>query len=166
MEYGDERLPTRFWEKVVVNDATGCWEWTASRLPAGYGRFSVNRHMTTAHRVSWAAANGEIPPGIEIDHICHNHPCVNPAHLRPVTHKQNQENKISVSGRSRFRGVQWNSHHGKWHAKLSHNNKTIYLGAFDDEEVAARVVAEKRLELYTHNDLDRRSSIGSPWAYA
>lgn len=163
MEYGDERLSARFWSKVRVNPETDCWEWTASRLPAGYGRFSVNRKMTTAHRVSYAAAHGPIPAGMEIDHRCYERSCVNPEHLRAATDKQNQENRVSVGrGKSKYRGVHWNKRHNKWHVKLSHHDKTYYFGGFDDEDEAGRVAREKRDELYTHNDSDHRSHIARP----
>lgn len=32
---------------------------------------------------------GPIPPGLQIDHLCRNKICVNPAHLEPVTHREN-----------------------------------------------------------------------------
>ena len=159
MDFGDPRLPAHFWSKVRVNPETGCWEWTASRLPAGYGRFAVNRRMTTAHRVSYAAAYGPIPPGMEVDHYrCYERSCVNPAHLRAATDKQNQENRVSVGlGKSQYRGVAWNKRHGKWHVKVTHNNKTYYCGAYDDEHEAGRAAVVARDKFYTHNDSDHRS---------
>jgi hypothetical protein len=32
----------------------------------------------------------EVPEGLEIDHLCGNTRCVNPAHLEAVTHRENQ----------------------------------------------------------------------------
>ena len=32
---------------------------------------------------------GPILAGLELDHLCRNHTCVNPSHLEPVTHKVN-----------------------------------------------------------------------------
>ena len=42
-----------------------------------------------AHRVSWELLVGPIPEGLELDHLCRNHGCVNPDHLEPVTHAVN-----------------------------------------------------------------------------
>ena len=42
-----------------------------------------------AHRVSYEMAKGSIPPGLQLDHLCRTTLCVNPAHLEPVTPKEN-----------------------------------------------------------------------------
>ena len=88
MTFGDQRLPPRFWRKVVVAES-GCWEWKASGNQFGYGRLRVGRRMIVSHRVSYEALVGPIPDGLELDHICRNRPCVNPAHLEPVTRIEN-----------------------------------------------------------------------------
>jgi hypothetical protein len=84
-EYGDQRLPERFWSKVTANEQTGCWEWTASLNRSGYGQFSVDRRPVGSHRVAYIALVGPIPEGKELDHLCRVRHCVNPAHLDPVT---------------------------------------------------------------------------------
>lgn len=86
--FGDPRLPTRFWAKVRINDGTGCWEWVAFRY-AGYGRFHYRGRPQKSHRVAYVALIGEIPDGLELDHLCRNPPCCNPAHLEPVTRSEN-----------------------------------------------------------------------------
>jgi hypothetical protein len=42
-----------------------------------------------AHRHSYRLFVGEIPDGLFIDHLCRVRNCVNPAHLEPVTRKEN-----------------------------------------------------------------------------
>ena len=44
---------------------------------------------------------GPIPEGLELDHLCKNGKCVNPAHLEPVTHAENIR-------RSRLAKLTWN----------------------------------------------------------
>lgn len=85
----------RFWSKVRVPDpATGCMLWMGSYKPNGYGQFSVKADGTFTkrypHRIAYTLANGPIPPGLVIDHLCRNRACVNPVHLEPVTQAVNQ----------------------------------------------------------------------------
>jgi hypothetical protein len=81
----------RFWPKV---DAAGpCWEWTANTTDDGYGRIwsgPEEDRLLLAHRVAWTLLVGEIPEGLELDHLCRNHACVNPDHLEPVSGLVNQ----------------------------------------------------------------------------
>jgi hypothetical protein len=42
-----------------------------------------------AHRVVFEMYGGVIPDGYELDHLCFNPSCVNPAHLEPVTKAEN-----------------------------------------------------------------------------
>lgn len=55
----------------------------------GYGRVSANGKAIFVHRYVWEIANGKIPDGMVIDHMCRNRACCNVKHLRVVTNKQN-----------------------------------------------------------------------------
>jgi len=77
--------------KIVVN-ADGCWEWTGSQLAgAGYGRINLGRSrgVEYTHRVVMAMAYGEIPTGLQVDHLCRNRICCNPSHLELVSAAEN-----------------------------------------------------------------------------
>lgn len=82
-------LKERFAEKYVVDEATGCWLWTASTDTNGYGHISVGRKLRQAHRLSYEWSYGPIPDGHELDHTCRVRRCVNPDHLEPVIHREN-----------------------------------------------------------------------------
>lgn len=84
-------LSERFWTKHAANPNTGCWDWTGSRSPGGYGRIygSPGRSPLYAHRVSYELLVGPIPDELTIDHLCRNSACVNPAHMEVVTMAEN-----------------------------------------------------------------------------
>lgn len=73
--------------------SNGCWEWTGATNKKGYGelkfQFSEGIVYLKAHRVFYELFVGEIPEGLEIDHLCRNRKCVNPKHLEPVTTQEN-----------------------------------------------------------------------------
>lgn len=73
----------------IVDEATGCWNWQLSLDHHGYGTVCVKGKRTGAHRFIYEQANGPIPEGMSLDHLCRNPRCVNPAHLEPVTQAEN-----------------------------------------------------------------------------
>lgn len=68
---------------------SGCWIWQSSCNSQGYGTFWYRGKSVLAHRFAYAVIVSEIPPGLELDHLCRTPKCVNPAHLEPVTHREN-----------------------------------------------------------------------------
>lgn len=80
------------YRKVDVVES-GCWLWTGSLDPSGYGKTSAGPlRNISMHRLSYMAWSGEpIPAGLELDHLCRVRHCVNPAHLEPVTKAVNQQ---------------------------------------------------------------------------
>lgn len=91
---GDARLSyrDRLLTRITVDldgtrpvDDAPCWTWTGCIKGNGYGYFREQ----LAHCLVFAELRGEIPAGLELDHLCRNHSCVNPAHLEPVTHEEN-----------------------------------------------------------------------------
>jgi hypothetical protein len=73
---------------ALVNTSGECWDWLGGRSGKGgaYGKFEG----TSAHRVAYELFVGEIPEGFEVDHLCVNAGCVNPAHLEAVTGHENR----------------------------------------------------------------------------
>ena len=83
------KYPERFWPKVDKDGPGGCWLWTASIKPQGYGEMRVDGVNCYAHRISYEHHKGPIPEGYQIDHLCRVRHCVNPDHLEAVTQAEN-----------------------------------------------------------------------------
>jgi hypothetical protein len=86
----------RFWSRVDFTES--CWVFTGFRDKGGYGRFTIGKKTHFAHRWAYEYLIGDIPSGLQIDHLCRNRGCVNVFHMEPVTSRENTRrgNAISV----------------------------------------------------------------------
>jgi hypothetical protein len=98
-----ERPLTKY--KVATS---GCWEWTGGTNQYGYGLIALTvdgkRTSRAAHRHQWLRERGPIPPGRHVMHTCDNRLCINPAHLRLGSPKDNVRDMMA-KGRQNFTGL-------------------------------------------------------------
>lgn len=97
--FDEAQYAARFWSHVVKGD--GCWTWIGTHSHEGYGQVTQPRYAVSAHRTAYILTYGPVPPGQVLDHfVCSNPGCCNPAHVRPVTHRENAlRSEISVAAR-------------------------------------------------------------------
>jgi len=79
-----DKLPSFIDRKIVVSHE-GCWLWSGARDLKGYGVTARGK----VHRVAYVSCIGEPEPGLVLDHLCRVRHCCNPAHMEPVTNREN-----------------------------------------------------------------------------
>lgn len=75
----------------VVENINGCWIFTGART-SGYGVLGTGSRgtgLTLAHRATYDYFIGDVPRGLDLDHLCRVRECCNPWHLEPVTRSVN-----------------------------------------------------------------------------
>ena len=58
-----------------------------------YGRMSLNGQTVATHIVAYTHYYGYVPSKKQIDHLCNQRLCCNPAHLELVSHIKNQRRR-------------------------------------------------------------------------
>ena len=122
-----------------------------NRTSSGYLRTNVMGKEFRVYRIIWEMHFGEIPAGMEIDHVNGSKADNRIENLRLATRSQNQANQKcpqSNNKNSGLRGVAWNKRSGKWAARVYQNRKEIHLGVFKCKFEAARAAEKKRIELF------------------
>lgn len=98
----------RFLALTRINSGD-CWTWLGAKSKDGYGQFILEyrrdrtRLRVAPYRFIWEWVHDRpMPEGYEPDHTCNNRQCVNPHHVEPVTHSENQK-RAYQRGRPRIR---------------------------------------------------------------
>lgn len=124
-----------------------CRVWTGALSEDGYGIMKTAGRTRQAHVVSWELSNGDVPPGRQIDHSCHERACVNVNHLRLSTHSQNQWNRKEARSRTGFRNV-YETSDGRYYVQVRHEGRKVSFGTYSSLERAAEVADRARADLF------------------
>ena len=151
-EYQDGRLIWKY-RPASHFKSPHAWKSTNSRMagkPAGkvkadgYVTICLDGKNQYVHRLVWEYHFGDIPAGMEIDHINHNRADNRIENLRLVTRAENAKNLAQRSPTKR-NGVNWKESRKRWRAQITVSGKPLHLGYFPelDSAIAARIRAEK-----------------------
>lgn len=131
-------LTREFLEERVAKlpDAPGCWLWTRTCNPQGYGTFTVKDKTVPAHRAAYAVFKGE-PGDLHVCHRCDTPACINPDHLFLGTAKDNMADKAR-KGRS----AKGDTHGSKTRPERVRRGATHGMAILTEPDVVAIRVSE------------------------
>lgn len=98
-------MPQRFWRHVEPEDGDNCRNWTARKVPDGYGSFKLRSRLISAHRLAWTLTFGEITDRLSVLHKCDNPACCNPNHLFLGTQDDNMKDAMHKGRNKVFHGI-------------------------------------------------------------
>lgn len=120
-----------------------------------YGRYvlSINNKQYKAHRIAWVYSYGEIPEGLQIDHINGDHSDNRLCNLRICTGAENMQNMKKKQNKYGLTGVE--KHRRKWQAYIWKDRKKTHLGMFSTKEDAYKAYLEAKKIFHTFNPIPR-----------
>jgi hypothetical protein len=136
-EYKDGKL---LWKTSRTNAIVAGKE-AGTKHTKGYRRVYFDGKTHAVHRVIWQMFNGDIPDGMQIDHIDGNPLNNKIENLRLATPRQNSLNRAY---KGKVKNVSLCSENNKYRVSLTSSGKRIFLGYFEDFELASLVATEAR----------------------
>lgn len=121
-----------------VSKVGGCWRWLGRKNDDGYAILKCK----SAHRWSYSNFVGNLKTGFEIDHTCNNRDCVNPKHLKQVTHLENVRRAIKKGSYKIAHTLIGKLHASKTHCKRGHSYSGSNLKIEKYGDVVARRCAK------------------------
>jgi hypothetical protein len=111
----------------------------------GYGCIRVNKKLILLHRAIWIYHNGEIPEGMDIDHVDGDRANNRIENIRLASRSQNLMNKgARRDNKAGVKHVRWNEPTKSWRVKMNIGGKHLHLGLFKTLEEATAVACAAR----------------------
>jgi hypothetical protein len=137
-EYKDGEL---YWKIFYKNKKIG--EKVDCRINNNYKIICFNGKNYRIHRIIFLLCFGYLPK--LIDHKDGNSLNNNLENLREANISQNTCNsKKPITNSSGIKGIYWNKAKKKWMVRLGLNKARIYLGIYDDLNIAKQIMKEAR----------------------
>ena len=98
-------LADKILDQSIPEPNSGCWLWLGGSInSSGYPRIQRGRRNIEAHRCTWVAFRGAIPPGAHVLHHCDTRLCVNPDHLFLGDNTANVADRVAKGRSADMRG--------------------------------------------------------------
>jgi len=119
----------------------------------GYLQLMIGRKCIKLHRLIYEHVHGQIPDGLEVDHIngvrtdnrIENLRLVNRGENQQNRHRPNRNNKLGI------KGVAYNKKTNKFKSQIVVGGKKIHLGYFQTIEQAVSAYNKAAFIYHTHN---------------
>jgi hypothetical protein len=99
-------------------------------------KFKNKQLRLRTHQFGWYCVNKQCVE--QLDHINGVRDDNRISNIRAVTNQQNQWN------RTKAKGYSWDKNRNKWKSNIRLNNKTIFLGRYDNEEDARQAYLDAK----------------------
>lgn len=115
----------------------------------GYLEIQANGVRVRAHRLAWFIYYGEWPEH-DIDHINGRRADNRIINLRDVPRQVNIQNQSRArrDSSSGLLGAHWNDHDKVWHAKITVDARSVYLGTYKTPEDAHAAYVEAKRTMH------------------
>ena len=113
--------------RTIRDNESGCLLYMGRLDENGYARISCQGKNRIGSDAVYEMVYGPIPEGYEVDHICHVRHCVEPTHLRLLTHRQNVI-------------------HIKTYMEKRHQRLRTFIGAYPQAEIFPVLITSTRLK--------------------
>ncbi len=118
---------------------------------SGYRVTRVNGKNYRVHRIIWEMHHGEIPCGLEIDHINRDRLDNRIENLRLATRHEQNLNMSKRKSTSGITGVCWSKKDKRWQALIGFKGKSYYLGQFIEKRDAIKARRDAEIKFNFRN---------------
>lgn len=143
-----KEITTKSGFKILVDDCDynylSLLEWVIIGRLKPYAYTNIGGVNCAMHRIIMSVSDRKI----QIDHRNGNTLDNQRGNLRSCTNQQNSFNTKARKGTSIYKGVSFCKTNNKYKVAIKHNGKSIHLGYYKDEVLAAMCYDKKAIELF------------------
>ena len=137
---------------IATSNSVKASETIKGKDAYGYLQTRIRGRYYKVHRIIWLYVFGELPKE-QIDHINHIRDDNRLCNLREVTHQENAKN-VSMNNKntSGVVGVRFNKGMNRWVSRIMVNQRSFWLGCYEDKEDAINARKEAEVKYGFHKN--------------